>query len=561
MMFGFFGKWLPLYIVGGLAMASKGLLSDIFAGQLYSVLTMMDYNLQQFKMKFLQISMLLIVLVVITGGGSVLYFWTTAKADYNLRLALTESIMRMPIYEWTKRHSADWLCIIGRDADDASAIYKGQSQKFFGVFLSIVGGLTIVVNTNIYMAVFAVLMGFFYLEIGITRAKLRKKHEKIFRSASVELTQQISDFINSSQEARFYAIQKLLCKKQEEKRKMVYQYSKKIANIRSIDSGLSALGYTICYSGGLLFGLFLVYIERVDLSSMLALWPLSVGISFGITKVGFLLADFQSTVIAIDRVRTVLNLPKEEGGKLDSSFVLEGTAVKLEHVMFSYVKTLVLDDINLNIEKGSIIAIVGASGSGKSTLMKMLMRFYVPDSGCIEVLGMKVEDYSLKGLRRQIAYVPQNAGLYSGTIESNLKMAVPDATIEEMEKALRFAGAEEMISSFPQGLKTEVGENGDKLSGGQRQRIAVARAFLRNAPIMIFDEATAALDGKNENIIIEALKHMASDKTIIMVTHRLSTALHAKKIVVMEAGKIVEIGSHEELLEKKGVYSRLWFAQ
>lgn len=293
MMYRFFGKLLPVYLAGAVAAASTRLLSSVFAGQLYAVITLAGSDLQQFAAEFFRVLRMLVVIVAVTGVGTIVYLWTTAKADRRLRMTLTRHIMRMPVKEWTKRHSSDWLSVTGRDADDASAIYKEQSQNLLGALISVVGGLIITINTSLSMAVFSIIIGLLYMKIGISRSKVRRKHEKLLRSASVELTQQISDYINGSRAARFYPIRELLQEKQEEKRKAVYRCSGKIAQIRSVDGGFYSLGYTLSYSGALIFGLLLVNMGRLDLSTMLGLWPLAMGVSFGILDFGFLLADFQ----------------------------------------------------------------------------------------------------------------------------------------------------------------------------------------------------------------------------------------------------------------------------
>ena len=216
-------------------------------------------------------------------------------------------------------------------------------------------------------------------------------------------------------------------------------------------------------------------------------------------------------------------------------------------------------DCTLSIRKGERVAFVGESGSGKSTLMKLLLGFYRPQEGRVEVDGINASE-SPSEVRSKISYVPQKSQLFDDSIYENIAIVKSGSNREAVMRAAALAGADEFIRQLPQGYETRAGEDGGKLSGGQRQRIAVARAFLKDAPIIVMDEVTAALDGKAENHINRTLTGLGKDKTVLLVTHRLSSAMLAERIVVMEHGRIVEIGSHEELLKRNGYYSMLWKA-
>jgi ABC-type multidrug transport system, ATPase and permease components len=236
--------------------------------------------------------------------------------------------------------------------------------------------------------------------------------------------------------------------------------------------------------------------------------------------------------------------------------------IEFDHVHFSYDPgTPVLHDISLSIASGETIAFVGPSGSGKSTLANLVPRFYDPTSGVIRLDGYELRALELASLRRQIGIVNQETILFSGTIQENLLLAQPDATGDEILAALEAANALEFVEQLPEGLWTEIGERGAVLSGGQKQRLALARAFLKNPRILVLDEATSALDSRAEHRIQEALSRLLKGRTCIVIAHRLSTILTADRIATLDGGRIVEIGSHEELLAKGGLYTQLYNEQ
>ncbi|MBK8845349.1 MAG: ATP-binding cassette domain-containing protein [Bacteroidetes bacterium] len=228
-----------------------------------------------------------------------------------------------------------------------------------------------------------------------------------------------------------------------------------------------------------------------------------------------------------------------------------------ENVSFSYDEGNVLKNINLTIPKGKTLAMVGASGSGKSTLSYLIPRFYEISSGRLLMDGIEIKDIKLNSLRQLIAYVSQETVLYNDTIRNNILFGLQNKSDEEIVHASTLAHANDFIIELPEGYDTIIGDAGSKLSGGQRQRIALARAILKDAPIIILDEATSALDTNSEKIIQNSIETIMKHKTCLVIAHRLSTVQHANEIVVLDKGEIVERGTHAELLEKNGFYKRL----
>ena len=238
-----------------------------------------------------------------------------------------------------------------------------------------------------------------------------------------------------------------------------------------------------------------------------------------------------------------------------------GAEIHFDHLDFSYGAKNVLHDIELRVKPGQLVALVGASGSGKTTIANLLLRFYDPQRGAIRIGGVDIREVATRDLRNQMAVVTQENVLFNETIRRNIELGRPGATKEEIVAAAKHANAHQFITEKPQGYDTLVGEKGVLLSGGQRQRLAIARAVLRNAPILVLDEATSALDTESERAVQAALDELMKGRTTICIAHRLSTILHADVIVVLSEGRIVETGKHEELIRRGGVYQKLYELQ
>lgn len=283
------------------------------------------------------------------------------------------------------------------------------------------------------------------------------------------------------------------------------------------------------------------------------LWPL--------TRLGETLDLYQRGMASTDRVLALLDTPNA----IDSGHLVLPKVkgeIELRDVTFAYPgRTTTVKQLSLLIPAGQTIAIVGATGSGKSTLVKLLLRLYEIQSGTITLDGINIQDLHLADLRRSIGLVSQDVFLFHGSVRENIAYGSPDADFESVISAAKIAEADEFITTLPNGYDTIVGERGQKLSGGQRQRIAIARAVLKNPPILILDEATSAVDNETEAAIQRSLDRITLDRTTIAIAHRLSTIRNAHRIYVMEQGQLVESGTHDQLLIENGIYAGLWNIQ
>jgi ABC-type multidrug transport system fused ATPase/permease subunit len=265
------------------------------------------------------------------------------------------------------------------------------------------------------------------------------------------------------------------------------------------------------------------------------------------------------TAVALERIQTILaadDVIQERAGAIDPGRARG--AIRFDRVSFGYDgDAQVLHEVSFDIEAGQVVGIVGSTGSGKSTLLSLLPRFYDPKLGRILIDGVDIADYKVAALRAQIGFVLQDSVLFPGTIRENIAYGRPDATEQDIIAAARIANADEFIARMPRGYDSLVGENGNTLSGGQRQRIAIARTVLRNSPILVLDEPTAALDPQSELLVIEALQRLMKGRTVIMIAHRLNTLIGADKIIVLRDGVVAEQGPYHDLIARGGIFSEL----
>lgn len=340
--------------------------------------------------------------------------------------------------------------------------------------------------------------------------------------------------------------------------------SRAIENKRHLDTKLTwvtlpyiALQGMITKLTGTIIGLFSIYFYLQGSMSLLICIMMLISafmIYESLDGVGSFSSLLRIVDLSVDMINKVLSIkPMDISGK---DLQPKTSNIKLDHVSFSYESKKIIDDVSLDIPEKTTTALVGPSGSGKTTLCNLIARFWDVESGSISLDGHDVKEYSYDSLIRNFSFVFQTVYLFEDTIENNIKFGKPDASHEEVVAAAKKAACHDFILSLPEGYQTKIGEGGASLSGGERQRISIARAIIKDAPIIILDEATANVDPENEEVLMQAIHSLTKNKTIIMIAHRLKTVEHADQIIVLNQGRIVEQGKHQELLAKRGLYSR-----
>ena len=356
-----------------------------------------------------------------------------------------------------------------------------------------------------------------------------------------------------------FTAEKLFGKKFNESTQRFFTYSNTLLNRQNLASPTSEfLGITVI-SILLWYGGKMVLIDgTLDSSSFIAYMGLAYNILTPAKAISKASYSVKKGNAAAERVLEILetesNIQDAPNAITKTEFTSE---INIKNISFKYQDDWVLEGFSLNVPKGHTVALVGQSGSGKSTIANLITRFYDVNKGSINIDSTNIKDITQNSLRKLLGLVTQDSILFNDTVKENLLVAKEDATDEEIIEALKIANAWEFVETLPSGIDTNIGDSGNKLSGGQKQRLSIARAVLKNPPIMILDEATSALDTESERLVQSALENMMKNRTSIVIAHRLSTIQKADNIVVLSKGKIVEQGKHKELLENKGVYYNL----
>jgi subfamily B ATP-binding cassette protein MsbA len=390
-----------------------------------------------------------------------------------------------------------------------------------------------------------------------------KKATHEVRKEQSEIVAVVQQGLESMQVVQAFGRQELQQKQLGEVSHATVDAALKARRIKSLLSPIVTITVAACTAVVLWRGSWLILHDRMTVGALTVFLAYLSKFFKPVKDLATMTNQIAQAAVGVERVRAILDTDTiiEEKPDAAEPGPLTG-AIEFQNVAFGYDPDLpVLRDVNFTIEPGQFIGVVGPTGAGKSTVLSLIPRFYDPLSGVVRIDGKDLRDLKLQDLRDQIGYVLQDTVLFRGTIAENIAFGRPDATSDEIIAAAKLANAHEFITKMPNGYNTMVGERGATLSGGQRQRIGIARVMVRNSPILLLDEPTAALDTESEQLVIDALERLMKGRTVITIAHRLSTIRDADRIIVISGGVVAEAGTHDELLALGGIFSGLYKAQ
>jgi ATP-binding cassette, subfamily B, bacterial MsbA len=478
-----------------------------------------------------------------------------------LRNELYNKILGLPIGYFNEQRKGDIISRMTNDTNELETTVVGTMEGLIKDPITILAFLGMLVflspQLSLFLLIFLPLTGFI---IGRVSRSLKKQSN----AAAIKYGESLSildETLSGLRVIKAFNAESLLRNRFINTNDTLFKVKNKMHNRRDMASPMSEFLGVLVLCGILWFGgrLILnsddaalkpeVFIGYIALFSQIINPAKSLSTAF---------YNMQKGSAAIQRIEEVLNAPltvdENPNGKSISFF---NHSIEFRNVSFSYDDFVILKNINLTIKKGHTVALVGSSGAGKSTLADLVPRFHDVSSGELLIDGVNIKDYSLKELRQLMGIVTQEPILFNDTIANNIALGKENASQEEIIKAAKIANAHSFIENKEDGYQTNIGDRGSKLSGGERQRLTIARAVLKNPPVLILDEATSSLDTESERLVQDAINHLMQDRTSIVIAHRLSTVRHANEIIVLQKGEIAERGTHDELLAKNGIYKRL----
>ncbi len=477
----------------------------------------------------------------------------------DIRNSLYSKVVQLPVSYYTEKRKGDVIARITSDVLEIQhsflSILELIVREPLTILFTIVVMFGISVELTLFVFIFIPISGLLISRIG---KSLKKQSDNVQKEQGYFLSI-IEETLGGLRVIKAFNAENRFTNHFKNSTGRFYKFSNSLLNRQNLASptseflGILVIGILLWFGGRMV-----LITQTLDPSSFIAYMGLAYNILTPAKAISKASYGVKKGNAAAERVLEVL---ETENNIKDAVNAIDKTTfehqIDLNHISFKYEEDYVLKDFNLTIPKGKTVALVGQSGSGKSTIANLVTRFYDVNSGSIEIDGHNIKELSLKSLRGLMGIVTQDSILFNDTIENNIRIGKLDATAEEVEHAAKIANALEFINELPHGFQTSIGDAGGKLSGGQKQRLSIARAVLKNPPIMILDEATSALDTESEKLVQDALEKMMRNRTSIVIAHRLSTIQNADLIAVMQKGVIVEQGTHQELMDKNGVYQKL----
>ena len=475
----------------------------------------------------------------------------------DMRRDVYEHLQKLPVKYFDNNQTGSIMSRIINDLQDISELAHHGPEDIFISFFMIVGSFVVLLRINVVLTIIVFcILPIIILYSMYKRKKLLASFVKT-REKTGDINARLQNSISGIRVSKAFVIDEDEKERFEEGNqqfvtaksysyKVMAEYTAGVGFFTDmLDYSVLIVGAIFTYYGKINIGDFLAYLLYIKIFTQ----PIKRLIAF--------VEQYQNGMSGFKRFIELIEVDREKDRENAKEVGRVEGEIRFENVSFSYENKKILEGINLNIEKGKMLALVGPSGGGKTTLCNLIPRFYTVDSGDIKIDGKSIYDLKVESLRKNIGIVQQDVFLFTGTIKENILIGKTNATDEEVIEAAKKANIHDLIMQMPDGYDTNVGERGTKFSGGQKQRIAIARIFLKNPPILILDEATSALDNITERLIQKSLEDLCKGRTTIVVAHRLSTIQSADEIIVLTDNGIEERGTHQELIENKGFYYKL----
>ena len=477
----------------------------------------------------------------------------------NIRNDLYEQMIKLSLSFYSEKKRGDIVARISSDVQELDnsflSIFELIVKDPLMVLFTLISMFLISPKLSLFVIIFIPICGFV---ISVVGKSLRKKSLKVQKEQG-QFISLVDETLSGMKILKIFNSEKKFFKKFTDSTNRLYKFSNSVLNRKNLASPLSEFLGISSIAGVLWFGGIMVLKENsLDASAFIVYLGLAYNILTPAKSLSRATYKVKKASAAAERIFHIIDnktmVVEDKNAHNIESF---SSGIEINNITFSYEDETVVDGLNLKIPRGKSFALVGQSGSGKSTLANLICRFYDVNSGSINVDGINIKNLKKDALRNLIGLVTQDSILFNDSIKNNLLIAKPEATNEEIIECLKVANAWEFVRKMPEQIDSNIGDSGNKLSGGQKQRLSIARAVLKNPPILVLDEATSALDSESEKLVQNALENLMKNKTSLVIAHRLSTIQNADKIIVLEKGKIIESGVHKELMKNDGIYSNL----
>ena len=477
----------------------------------------------------------------------------------NIRNDIYEQMIKLSLSFYSEKKRGDIVARISSDVQELDnsflSIFELIVKDPLMVLFTLISMFLISPKLSLFVIIFIPICGFV---ISVVGKSLRRKSLKVQKEQG-QFISLVDETLSGMKILKIFNAEKKFFKKFTDSTNRFYKFSNSVLNRKNLASPLSEFLGISSIAGVLWFGGIMVLKENsLDASAFIVYLGLAYNILTPAKSLSRATYKVKKASAAAERIFHIIDnetmVVEDKNAQNIESF---SSGIEINNIAFSYEDEIVVDGLNLKIPKGKSFALVGQSGSGKSTLANLICRFYDVNSGSINVDGINIKNLKKDALRNLIGLVTQDSILFNDSIKNNLLIAKPEATNEEIIECLKIANAWEFVSKMPEQIDSNIGDSGNKLSGGQKQRLSIARAVLKNPPILVLDEATSALDSESEKLVQNALENLMKNKTSLVIAHRLSTIQKADRIIVLEKGKIIESGVHKELMKNDGIYSNL----